>query len=392
MNPRQGPTGTRHQVLTWPIVLFLLAAVAATTSFYLLLTVVPTYAAASAGSSTAAGLATGTLMLTTVVAELATPRLIARFGRLAMLAAGLMLLGVPALLLIAQPGLTAVLGVCALRGLGFGVAVVLGSSWMAVLVPAERRGEGLGLYGVAVGVPAIAALPLSVWFSDHFGYLPVFIAGGAVAMLGLIPLALLRATGATASTVEAGGRRLGVVEGLRTPALVRPALPFAATAAAAGIVVTFLPSAVTGSAVAVVAPALFAHSATSAVGRWWAGRYGDRVGAGRVLVASVLLSAVGILALALTGQVAAVVAGAAVFGLGFGAAQNASITLMFERVGAGGYDTASAVWNIGYDAGLGLGAAGFGLLAVHTGFPVGFAIVAALIPISLIAVVTRTEQ
>ena len=128
------------------------------------------------------------------------------------------------------------------------------------------------------------------------------------------------------------------------------------------------------------------------MGRWWAGRYGDRVGAGRVLVASVLVSAAGILALALTGQVAAVVAGAAVFGLGFGAAQNASITLMFERVGAGGYDTASAVWNIGYDAGMGLGAAGFGLLAVHTGFPIGFAIVAALIPISLIAVVNRTEQ
>ena len=104
MNPRQGPTGTRHRLLTWPIVLFLLAAVAATTSFYLLLTVVPTYAAASAGSSTAAGLATGTLMLTTVAAELASPRLIARFGRPAMLAAGLLLLGLPAMLLIAAAG------------------------------------------------------------------------------------------------------------------------------------------------------------------------------------------------------------------------------------------------------------------------------------------------
>ena len=392
MNTRQGPTGTRHQLLTWPIALFLLSAVAATTSFYLLLTVVPTYAAAAAGSSTAAGLATGTLMLTTVVAELASPRLIARFGRPAMLAAGLILLGVPALLLIGQPGLPAVLGICALRGLGFGVAVVLGSSWMAVLVPAQRRGEGLGLYGVAVGVPAIGALPLSVWFADHLGYPAVFVAGGAVAMLGLIPLGLLRATGATASTVEAGGGRLGVLDGLRTPALVRPAVTFAATAAAAGIVVTFLPSAVTGPAIAAVAPALFAHSAASAVGRWWAGRYGDRVGAGRVLVASVLVAAAGLLALALTGQVAAVVAGAAVFGLGFGAAQNASITLMFERVAAGGYETASAVWNIAYDAGMGLGAAGFGLLAVHTGFPIGFAIVAALIPISLMAVINRTER
>ena len=41
---------------------------------------------------------------------------------------------------------------------------------------------------------------------------------------------------------------------------------------------------------------------------------------------------------------------------------------------------------------MGLGAAGFGLLAVHTGFPIGFAIVAALIPISLMAVINRTER
>ena len=284
------------------------------------------------------------------------------------------------------------LGVCVLRGLGFGVAVVLGSSWMAVLVPAERHSEGLGLYGVTVGVPAIVALPLGVWFSDHLGYPPVFIAGGVAALLGLIPLALLRALGPAASPVDDGGGRLGVLDGLRTPALVRPAVTFAAIAAAAGIVVTFLPSAVTGSAVAVVAPALFAHSVASTVGRWWAGRYGDRVGARRVLVASVVVAVVGLLALALTGQVAAVVAGAAVFGLGFGAAQNASITLMFERVAAGGYDTASAVWNIGYDVGMGLGAAGFGLLVVHTGFPIGFAIVAVLIPISLITIINRTEQ
>ena len=97
-----------------------------------------------------------------------------------------------------------------------------------------------------------------------------------------------------------------------------------------------------------------------------------------------LLAAVGVLAFSATHHPVALIGGAATFGLGFGMAQNASISVMFREVEASGYDTASAVWNIGYDAGMGLGATGFGLLAAHTGFPVGFALTAALIPLSLV--------
>jgi MFS family permease len=376
------------RILTRRTVRFLLTAVGSVTSFYLLLTVVPTYASrqgdggAGGGDEAAAGLATGVLMLATVVSELAAPRLIARYGRRRMFAASLILLGAPAILLTLDP--LAVLPVCALRGLGFGMAVVLGSSWMAVLVPAERRGQALGVYGVAVGIPAIAALPLGVWLADHIGYPTVFVAGGVVALLGLFPLAGLPGGRPDRSTVES----LGVVRGLRSGALLRPALVFAATASAAGIVVTFLPTAVTGGAVAIVAPALLAHSAASTLGRWFTGRYAGRHAA-LVLALSAVVSAGGVLCLALTGRALAVVAGAAIFGLGFGAAQNASITLMFDHVEPSGYDTASAVWNIGYDAGMGLGAAGFGLLAGYTGFPLGFVLAAALIPASLILLRTR---
>jgi predicted MFS family arabinose efflux permease len=65
-------------------------------------------------------------------------------------------------------------------------------------------------------------------------------------------------------------------------------------------------------------------------------------------------------------------------GLGFGAAQNASLSLMFERVSVSGYDMVSAVWNLAYDAGLGLGAAGFGVLAARAGYAGAFGIAAAL--------------
>jgi MFS family permease len=372
------------RLLTRRTALFLLATVSAASSFYLLLTVVPLYAVAHtpAGAAASAGLATAALMLATVLAELAAPRAIERLGRRLTLAVALVLLGPPALLLLVSTHPALILGVCALRGLGFGLAVVIGSAWMADLVPAERRGEGLGLYGAAMGVPSIVALPLGVWLCEQVGFAPVFVAGAAVALTGLLPLAGLPA--GRPSTVAG---HLGVLRGLRTGGLVRPAVVFASTAVAAGIVVTFLPLAVPGSSL--VAPALLLQSAAATFGRWWAGRYGDRRGPGRLLVAGAVLAAGGFAGLMLPGF--GLLAGALVFGLGFGVAQNASVSVMFREVGDGGYNTASAVWNIGYDAGMGLGAAGFGLLAVHTGFPFGFALVAAVIPLSLALLLRRSR-
>lgn len=68
----------------------------------------------------------------------------------------------------------------------------------------------------------------------------------------------------------------------------------------------------------------------------------------------------------------------ALFGVGFGVTQNATLTLMYARVPVSGYGTVSALWNFAYDAGMGVGAVGFGVLAGQTGYPLAFTLTAAL--------------
>jgi predicted MFS family arabinose efflux permease len=172
---------------------------------------------------------------------------------------------------------------------------------------------------------------------------------------------------------------LGMLAGLRTPALLRPAITFAGTAMAAGVVVTFLPLAMTHASAGLAATSLLVQAAASTLARWSAGRYGDRHGPARLLVPGALSAAAGVLGLVLTSSPAAVLAGAALFGAGFGVSQTASLTLMFDRVSPGGYGTASALWNLAYDAGFGAGAAGFGVLVAPIGYPAGFAVAAAAV-------------
>ncbi len=360
------------------LALYFLVAFLSMTSFYLLLSVVPLYATSVGAGRAGAGLTTGALMLTTVATELATPALLARYGYRVVLGAGLVLLGAPTLALTESATLAVIIAVSLVRGAGLAILVVAGSSVVASLTPPERRSEGLGLLGVVVGIPAVLALPLGVWLSERVGYPPVFIAGAAASLAGLVAIP------AIPGRVGEAGEPMSVLAGLRDPGQVRPAMIFLLTAMGAGVVVTFLPLAVQGSG-RLAALALLAHTVATVLARWWAGRYGGRgrLGQPRLLLGGVVVAALGMLALALVQRQIAIAGGAVLLGLGFGIAQNSSLTLMFERVSASGYDMVSAVWNLAYDAGLGLGAVGFGVLVTRTGYPGAFALVALLMLLAL---------
>ncbi|MFI1718596.1 MFS transporter [Streptomyces litmocidini] len=461
LNSRAEAAGSRPPLVTRPLLLRFVSIIGASTSFYLLLSVVPLYAEVTGGGrGNAAGLTTGALMLATVGGELATPRLVARFGYRLVLGAGLFLLGAPAFALTASGGAVWITAVCLLRGLGFAFTVVAGGALTASLIPAERRGEGLALVGIVTGIPSLVALPLGVWLAVHVGYGPVFAAGAVAALAAVVSVPGLpdreadagpdrdadgeadtglgreadvgpgresdagpkgdpgreadagregdagREAGLKGDPVreaasdpdrvpdrEAGGgpgrdpepgRPIGVMAGFRTPALSRPVLVFSVTALAAGILVTFLPLAVPSASGGVVATALFAQTAAATVARWVAGRHGDRHGPAALLVPGLLVAAGGTLLASLTHSPVAVVIGVALFGVGFGITQNTTLTLMYARVPASGYGTVSALWNFAFDAGMGVGAVGFGFLADRTGYPWAFALTAVLMLTALV--------
>jgi predicted MFS family arabinose efflux permease len=369
---KAGLTPIRPPLVTRAFAVRLISVIGASASFYLLLSVAPRYAAPHGGG--AAGLASAALLIGSVAGEILTPALGARSGSRRTLAIGLALLGAPALVLTLTANPTTVVAVCAVRGIGFGLACVAGGALTAELIPPARRGEGLALVGLVGGIPATVALPAGLVLADHVGYAPVFVAAALCALGAALSVPALPKTDAATDTEEG----TSVLSGVRTRELRRPATVFGTTAVAAGVLVTFLPLAVSHGSGNVVAAALLVHSAASTIARWAAGRYGDRHGSARLLRPALIVSASGVLMLVVTGNPVTVIAGAAVFGIGFGACQNASLSMMYERVAAARYSTVSALWNFAYDAGMGAGAGAFGMVCAHTGYPIAFALTAVL--------------
>ena len=73
----------------------------------------------------------------------------------------------------------------------------------------------------------------------------------------------------------------------------------------------------------------------------------------------------------------------AAFGTGFGICQTSTLAQMMERVPPSGYGMVSALWNMAYDLGYGVGPLAFGLFVTRTGYPAAFAITAVVILIAL---------
>ncbi|MFE7314753.1 MFS transporter [Streptomyces sp. NPDC057555] len=376
-----GPPGTStsRPLAGRQMILLLLVSFGSFIGFYLLLSVIPLYAAAGGAGAGGAGAATGAMMLATVLMELAVARLVTRFGYRVVASTGLLMLAVSAAALTLSERMPVILAVCLLRGAGLAIVAVVGPALTAELVPVERRGEGLGLYGVAVGAPAVIGLPLGVWLSGHLGFHLVFLLSAGVSVL-----TLAAALGLPTRQGGRGERHDGVPGGLRGSGLARPTVIFAAFTVVAGVAETFLPLAMPAEVQAWVPLALLAQTAVTPLARWGAGRLGDRRGSGPLLVPAVLTAAVGTAGLVWVASPFAVIAGMALFGIAFGIGQNATLALMLERVPPTGFGQASALWNLAYDGGFGIGAVGFGLLIGPVGYPTGFALTA-LVLIAAIA-------
>jgi predicted MFS family arabinose efflux permease len=151
---------------------------------------------------------------------------------------------------------------------------------------------------------------------------------------------------------------------------------------AGGAVLTFTPQMLDSSSVA--AGGLFLMGLTAALSRWRAGVVADRYGAERFLVPLVPLTGVGMALLSWSvadsdsARVGSFLAAMVLVGLCYGALQNLTLLVSFSAVSRRHHNLASAVWNVGFDAGTALGSVAVGAIAQLTSFAAAFLVAGAM--------------
>src|SRR6478752_1614451 len=359
------------------------------TSFFLTLSALPVYAVDRGVPEALAGLVTTVMLMATVTAQLVVPAAVEKIGQRATLIIGLLALGAPTPLLLLSDQLWWLLVVSAIRGVGFAVLTVLTPLVATQIAPPGSHGRAIGLYGLAVAVPNVVAVPAAVALTNA-GHFPI------VAVLAAIPLLAIPLAGRFPEPAPRTDRRSA-----RSPLPTRKlagilALLLALTLSGGGIF-AILPVQL-GESGAVVTWALLLLGVTAALARWRAGSLADRAGPARLLP---VCAVIGVLGLVLLGWGAAgrggasgtmVVLGAAVFGIAYGAVQNLTLLLSFDLAGSGRRAGASAAWNATYDAGTAIGALLIGAVAAGSSLTAAMIWCAGLVVITAVTAVTSARR
>ena len=355
--------------------------------YALLMPVAPLWAAHGGADEAGVGAVTGVFMLFTVLVQLFVPGAIRRFGWTSVLVVGLVLLGVPSLAHLLSDSLLPILGLAAVRGAGFAVLTVCGSSAVAELVDPARRGRAIGAFGLGIAGPQVLLLPAAPWIAEHLGVALVF----ALATIPLIGIVFAVPLGRRLDALPAHPEPEHAHRGLRRYiGLIPPMLLLLGVTLAGGALITFVPQ--FGVSPLVAMAGLLLLTGLAALSRWGVGHVADRIGARRIMWPFVILATAGMAAIAWSvvdaGRTSILLVGMALVGIAYGALQNLTLGVAFEAVPRRDHVVASAVWNIGFDAGTGLGAVVVGALASAFAFPPALLVAAGLslltLPLALI--------
>ncbi|MFJ1715320.1 MULTISPECIES: MFS transporter [unclassified Streptomyces] len=351
--------------------------------FAALLPTAPLWAVRGGADAAGAGSVNAVLMLCTVGAQTLVPTAIRRLGWRTTLVCGMVLLGAPSLPHLLSTQLGVVLALAAVRGIGFGVLTVCGATAVAELVEPARRGKAVGAYGLAIAGPQFILVSTAPWAAENLGFGVVF-AVGALPLLGVVPALRLarRLSGHPAGTEDPPHRAAPAGGPAAYLPLLPPMLLLLGVTTAGGALITFAPQ-MSGDPAATLA-GLLLLTGTAAVSRWRFGALADRYGTRPFLWPLVIVTAVGLAstAWAVTSPeetgVVPLLAGMALVGISYGGLQNLTLVDAFAAVDRRSSGIASAVWNIGFDAGTGVGALLVGYLATGASFSLALTVTAAL--------------
>lgn len=276
------------------------------------------------------------------------------------------------------------------HGLAFGTVTTTGNTVVIDVMPASRRGEGLGYYGVVNNLAMSIGPMIGLFIADSGNYDLIFLSSIAAGIIGAAFATLAHVPHKKPNTSNAvvSVDRFFLVKGVRACiALLLLAVPY-------GMTTSFIPmyakelglTANTGLFFTVMAVGLI-------VSRIGSGKRVDRGLVTRVITQGIVIALLGVIAEAVLSQ--AVLLGAvfgyvvyyiAAFfvGFGYGTIFPAYNTLFINLAPNSRRATASATYLTGWDVGIGLGMWFGGRFAEKSGFAAVYFIDVLLVIVALI--------
>ncbi|MBX3031221.1 MAG: MFS transporter [Chloroflexi bacterium] len=368
------PPGPRASLYTRPFVALCALVLLGFCSFSVVNPVIPVIVIDAGGDAALAGIIVAVFSVPSVLLRPFFGRLVDEWSKRRVLTLGIGGLTLSSLLYLV-PGIGPMVGVRLLHGTAWGAFNTGGNSTLAEIAPPERRGEASGIYGLMPGVaqmvmPALGLALLGMWGPPA----PFLFA----AMLGLVGLGIAIFGPGLAwrpATRPATPRASGVGSLIERRVVLPMTLEFLWMSTNC-LFFIFPPVWAREHGIPIEALALYypAMGFAMVAARIVIGPRLDRVARGWPVIMGAGLGVVGLVVAVVAQDVAMLTVGGVLYAIAAALTSPIHLAIAMDRASAGRVGAAMATYSLGYQLGLGIGSAAYGVVISMAGFPAPFVI------------------
>ncbi|WP_342741403.1 MFS transporter [Sporomusa acidovorans] len=373
-----GNTGTAVMESLWTMsfVLTIFTNFLAYFGNFMLMSTLPLHVLHIGGNKIMAGLVTGIYSLTGFISRLKIGGLLDRKGRRPIMLAGLSLL----LLTIisynaAAYSIILLLALRAIHGISWSATTTSVSTLASDLIPAARRTEGMGLFGISMSSAVAVGPGLGLYLMEYYNHTALFLFSAVCIVLALLTGFWENRYYHTQTRVEAPIiNKLEHSVGQITKStvfekkVIWPSFLFFIVMMTYSTIGIFLPAYASEQGIANIGLFFVVTALSTIFVRLVSGRVADRHGNNKVLIPGMVLLAVGLYLLSVARSFPLFLVAAVVYGSGHGAVQPTLNALVISLAPVERRGVANATFLCAMDIGLIIGSVIWGSVAQAFGF------------------------
>ncbi|KQU24695.1 MFS transporter [Peribacillus sp. FSL K6-1552] len=337
--------------------------------FYLLMVTLAIYAVNELNASTSqAGLISGIFIIGTLIGRLFIGRFIDSIGRKKTLYIGLIFFTLTTLLYFVDFGITFLLVNRLIHGIAMGMASTATGTIVAQIIPATRKGEGIGYYSMSATLATAIGPFIGLYMTQHASFQTIFSFCLALGVISLITAFFLYVP-ALKGTIKVSESK-----GFKLSNFIEPkALPISFITLLLAFCYSSVLSFISFYAMEInlVNTASFffvVYAVAVLLSRPFSGPLMDRRGSNYIMYPAFIIFGAGLLLLSQTSNSFTLLAAGFLIGLGFGNMQSSSQAIAVKMTPPHRMGMATSTFFIMLDAGLGFGPYILGLIIPLTGY------------------------
>lgn len=335
-------------------------------NFHALLPTFPFFVTYLGGDAVTIGVATALFSLASILSRPFIGWMVDSKGRCTMLMLGLAGMSLIPMGYFVSAGIATAVVLRTFHGVFHAASSNSSSTWVTDILPAQRMGEGLGMYGLSMAVSTAVAPAMGLWVMNHWGFQPLFGIAAAVTVLAMLLGASIRPRG---YQLSAKPLRLGeLFEAMSVPAAVTQFFFMMAY----GVIEVFVAIYAAENGLPDGGIYFIAIALATVATRILMGRAVDIRGEGPMVLVGNLAGFFSVMLLVFGHNTPCYLLSALLIGFSFGAVQPSLQTMAMHAVAPQRRGAASSTFFVAFDLGIALGGFLAGVLIEYYGYDVMF--------------------